>query len=163
MGTRHWRPASFDSDSGKSLRVAWIVGFHRFLVGFPHKTQRMQTNLQLIRCESSLCASLTIEIHQGSESVRFPTDHSHHQRKSQRSCPCKRSWRTTNSQPDRKSFLNRSWVDGLIVERRSEFTRPSDPFLFVDLKQQAQLLGKELIIVFQFQSKQRKGFCEGTT
>jgi hypothetical protein len=52
-------------------------------------------------------------------------------------------------------------VHGNMVERRPEFSLPGHIFLVADLQEEAELLFKQRIIIFQLVSKQREGFYEG--
>ena len=73
----------------------------------------------------------------------------------------KRTGRASDTKPNRQRILQRARVNSLPGECRAVLARPMNMRVLADLKKQIELLGKERIVVLEFQPEKRKRFNEG--
>src|ERR1035437_6147760 len=104
-----------------------------------------------------------IKINQRTEVVSFSTNNSNHQRQTESAGTNKGFRRTTCADPNGEQILHWSWIDRLVLEGRAEFTRPCNKFVIANIEQEVKLFGKQLIIIFQVKTEQRKSLYERAT
>ena len=95
-----------------------------------------------------------IKLDERPEPVRMSADDRDHQRQSERAGASERVGSATNAKPDRQGILDRPRVDTLPRQRRAMFSRPGDVLVVADLEQQVELLGEQLVVVFEPVSEQ---------
>src|SRR5260370_8915566 len=120
----------------------------------------MNANLELIWRVSSAQSRLAVSVDQWSKAVRFAADDRNHERQAENASANKRTRRASDPEPNRQWILEWPRVNSLPGECRAVLARPVNVRVLADVQKQIELLGKERIVVLEFQPEKGKRFYE---
>jgi hypothetical protein len=103
-----------------------------------------------------------IEVDKGAEAVGFATDDSDHKRETESSGTNKGLGCASYTEPDRERVLQWTRVDALTRERGAVTARPVDVGGIAEGEEEVEFFREEIVVIFELEAKERKGFNEGT-
>src|ERR1700736_1877642 len=118
----------------------------------------MNANLELIWRVSRAQPSFTVAIDQWPKAVRFSADDRNHYSEPEHAGPTTRARRASDTEPNRQRVLQRPRINSLSGEWRAVFARPVNVRVLADVQKQIEFLGKERIVVLEFEPEEGKGF-----
>src|SRR5829696_4665573 len=104
--------------------------------------------------------SLAVEPGEGREVLGLTADDRDRQREAEHRGTNDRLRRSPDGDPDGQRSLERARVDSGVLERRAVLARPRDTLGIAHLKQQFELLGKQLVVIAQVVTEQRERLDE---
>src|SRR6266571_5119900 len=120
----------------------------------------MNANLELIWRGSRAQSRFTVAVDQWSKAVRFPADDGYHQWEPEHAGANKRARCASYTEPNRQRVLQRARINSLPGECRAVFARPLNVRVLADVQKQIEFLGKERIVVLEFEPEEGKCFDE---
>src|SRR2546421_12937775 len=120
----------------------------------------MDADLEFIWRVSRPQSCLAVAVYQWTKTVRLSADNGDHQWKPQHAGANKGTRRASDTKPNRQRVLQRARVNSLPAECRAMLARPANVCVLADLQKQIKLLGKERIVVLEFQSEEWERFDE---
>src|SRR5258707_12722755 len=120
----------------------------------------MDANLELIWRVSRAQPRFTVAIDQWPKTVRFPADDGDHEWDPEHAGANKRARCASDTEPNRQRVLQRARINSLAGEWRAVFARPVNVRVVADVEKQIEFLGKERIVILEFESEEGKRFDE---
>src|SRR5206468_1112902 len=160
MCASDWRPTAFLPDLRKTSRITGKEFVCRFRCTVGDIAQRMNANLELIWRASRAQLRVTVAVDQWPETMRLAADDGDHYWEPEHAGANKRARRASDTEPNRQRVLQWARINSLSGEWRAVFARPVNVRVLPDVQKQIEFLGKERIVVLEFEPEQAKCFDE---
>src|SRR5438874_1088387 len=158
MCASDWRPPSFLPDLRKTSRITGKESVCRFRCTVGDIAQRMNAHLELIWRMPGAQPRLAVAIDQWPKTVRFPADDGDHQWEPEHAGANKRAGCASDTEPNRQRVLQRARINSLSGKWRAVFARPVNVRVLTDVQKQIEFLGKQRIVILEFEPEQGKRF-----
>src|SRR5436190_9689978 len=120
----------------------------------------MDAHLELIWRVPCAQPGLAVAVDQWPKTVRLATDNGDHKGQPEHAGANKRARCASDTEPNRQRVLQRPRVNSLPGECRAVFAGPVNVRVLADLQKQIKFLGKERIVVLEFEPEEGKCFDE---
>src|SRR6266446_10833252 len=120
----------------------------------------MNANLELVWRVSRAQSRFAVAVDQRPKTVRLAADDRDHQWEPEHAGANKRAGCASGTEPNRQRVLQRARINSLSGEWRAVFARPVNVRVLADLQKQIEFLGKERIVVLEFEPEEGKCFDE---
>ena len=98
-----------------------------------------------------------VEVDGAAKAVGFAPYHGYHQGKTKQAGAHEGFRGSAHADPNGHFSLKGTGVHRLVVQCRTEFTRPGYAFLGPQLEEQIEFFGKQRVVVVEVKAKQREG------
>src|SRR6266446_722572 len=120
----------------------------------------MDADLKLIRRMTGAATGFTVTIDQRPKAMRFAANDRDHQWQPEHPGANERARCASDAEPNRERVLQRAGINSLTGKCRAVFARPVNVRVLADVQKQIEFLGKERIVVLEFEAEERKCFDE---
>ena len=110
--------------------------------------------------DAGAAAGLAVKLGERGKARRLAADDRDRQRQPEHAGARDRLRRAAGGDPNRERLLQRPRIDALAIEGRPMPAFPDHFRLGADREQEIELLGEQLVVIFEVIAEQRKGFDE---